>query len=193
VIYECVQDLQAKLTAQAFPTLLEYGPRRLAVEAWHDHLVIVERDRENADLLAPVNGQQTNPRRYCNRRQAVKFTIYARSNLDSARVNEHEAECEQIVDALIVAIAEWGTEARARLGSVDPTITEARYLKLAEFPEQEAWPGVVYVIRLRIDRGVYKKTYEGAARPTGHASHVGGELEVRRNAGDAPEYVPPRP
>lgn len=193
MIYEMATDLQAKLTAQAFPTLLEYGPRRLAVEAWHDHLVIVERDREATDQLAPVNGQQTNPRRYCNRQLAVKITVYARSNLDNARINEHERECEQIVDALVVALAEWGTEARARLGSVDATITESRYLKLSEVPEAETWPGVVYVLKLRVGHGVYKRTYEGAARPTATPAGVQNEIHVHRKAGDEPEYAPPRP
>jgi hypothetical protein len=184
-----LRDVQAKFTAQKFPTKFEYGPRRYAVEAWHDHLVICERDRDAADQLATANGQQTNPRRYCNIALATKFTIYARCNLDDARINEHEHECEQIRDALIVALQEWGSEARARLGDVVPTISEMRYLKLAEFPEAETWPGVVYLVRLRVQRGVIKLDYEGAARPTGAATSVTGTVNVRLNAGDSPDVV----
>lgn len=184
-----LRDVQAKFTDRKFPTKFEYGPRRLTVEAWHDHLVICERDRESPDQLAAVNGQQTNPRRYCNRALAVKFTIYARCNLDDARINEHEYECEQIVDALIVALQEWGTEAKARLGDVTPTISESRYLKLTEFPEAEAWPGVAYIVRLRVMRGVMRRDYEGLARPTGAAASVGNTIEVRQKPGDPPIVV----
>ena len=105
---------------------------------------------------------------------------------------DYEREMRRLHGEL-VALQEWGTEARARLGDVTPEITESRYYKLADVPDAEAWPGVIYVLRLRIARGVYKKTYEGAARPTGAAAGVGNEIEVRRNATDDPEYVPPRP
>jgi hypothetical protein len=189
MIYECAQALQAKLAAAKFPTVIEYGPRRTTVETYRDHLVIIERDRDATDNLAEVNGQQTNPRRLCNRALAAKATIYAQSRLDGARVNEHEFECEQIVDALIVALAEWGSAERARLGSVVPTIQEARYLKLSEFQEGEQWPGVVYVLKFRINRGVYKKNYEGAARPTGAAAGVTNVIEIRQNADDPPEVI----
>jgi hypothetical protein len=190
MIYGMARDLQDKLTARKFPTQIEYGPRRMAVEAWHDHLVIIERDRDATDSLAPANGLQTNPRRICNRGLAVKATIYARSALDDARVNEHEHECEQIVDALIVALQEWGTEARARLGDVTPTVSESRYLKLSEFPEQETWPGVVYVLRFRVMRGVVVRDYEGSARPTGSAAFVGNGIALRQNGTGTPEIVP---
>lgn len=189
MIYECANALAVKLKAQLFPTAIEYGPRRLSVETYHDHLVIIERDREATDQLAPANGHQVNPRRYFNRTLAVKATIYAQSRLDGARVNEHEAECEQIVDALLVALQEWGAEVVARLGDVTPTISEMRYLKLTEFQEGEAWPGVVYVLKFRVGRGVYRRNYELGARPQGAAAHVGGTVEIRQNADDDPIVV----
>ena len=189
MIYELTQELQARFTAKLFPTAFEYGPRRMTVETYHDHLVIIERDREAVDQLAPANGHQTNPRRLCNRACSVKATIYAQSRLDGARINEHEFECEQIVDAFIVSLNEWGTEAKARLGDVTPTITEARYLKLSEFQEGESWPGVVYVLKFRVMRGVCKRNYELQARPVGAAAHVGGTVEVRQNADDDPIVV----
>lgn len=189
MIYELTTALQAKFTAKRFPTVFEYGPRRMTVETYHDHLIVIERDREAADQLSAANGQQVNPRRFCNRALTVKATIYAQSRLDGARINEHEFECEQIVDALIVSLQEWGGEARARLGDVTPTISEARYLKLSEFQEGEAWPGVVYVLKFRVMRGVIKRDYEQQARPVGAATSVGNVVEVRQNADDTPIIV----
>lgn len=184
-----VQALQSKLTSRKFPTVFEYGPRRLTIEGFHDHLVCVERDHETPDAMSVANGQQTNPRRLCNRALAVKATIYAQSRLDNARINEHEQECEQIVDALIVSLHEWGSEAKARLGDVTPLLGEMRYLKHTEYQEAEAWPGVVYLFKFKIMRGVYRKDYEGAARPTGAATDVGNVIEIRQNADDPPEVV----
>ena len=189
MIYECTTALQAKFKARKFPTVFEYGARRMLVEAWHDHLVIVERDSDTPDAPAPVNGQQTNPRRLCNIALAAKATIYARCNLDNARLNEHQHECEQIRDAFICALSEWGSEARARLGDVTPTLGEMRYLRLTEFPEAETWPGVVYLVRFKVMRGVVVRDYEGAARPTGAAAGVSNRIDIRQNGVEPPEVV----
>lgn len=191
MIYELSQDLQTKLAARKFPTVIEYGPRFAAIEDWRDHLVVVERDRENADQLEPGNGFNENPRRVCNRGLAVRATIYAKSTLDGSRINEHEYECEQIVDGLITALTQWGTEQNARLGGIAASIQEARYLRKEELPQSaETWPGVVYLLRFRVSRGVYVRDYLGQARPTGAATGVENTLFVERGDGSDPETVP---
>ena len=183
--------LQAAFTARKFPTIFSYGTLRFSVDTFCDHLVIIERDRDgNADNMAPVNGTQQNPRRMANRSLAAKATIYAQSRLDGARPEEHEAECEQIVDGLITSLADWGTANLARLGGIGPSLGEMRYLKPSEFhPEAETWPGVVYVLRFRVNRSVIVRDYEGAARPTGTAAHVGNTIEVRRSPLATPETI----
>lgn len=187
-----MNGIAAIFAARKFPTSFIYGPPRFAIDTVQDHWLIVERDRDGtADLLKPANGTQQNPRRLCNRELAAKATIYARSNVDGARLNEHEAECEQLVDAFVTAFSVWGAEHIARLGGVSPAIQEMRYLKAAEFhPEAETWPGVVYVIRFRISRAVCIVDYESQAQATGVPTDVQNVIEVRRNADDPPELVP---
>lgn len=189
MIYGAMNAIQAKFLKRKFPTIFEYGPRRTAVETTYDHFVVVERDRDATDQLASVNGVNENPRRVCNRQLAVKATIYAQSRLGGARVNEHEFECEQIVDAFVVALQEWGGEARARLGGVAPTVSELRYLKASEFLGGEQWPGVAYMIRFRVARGVYARDYEGQGNPVGLVSHVANEVNVRESDADDPEIL----
>lgn len=191
MIADIANALQAAFTARKFPTTFSYGTVRFAVDAFADHLVIIERDRDgNADNMSPVSGAQQNPRRLANRSLAAKATIYAQSRLDGARPEEHEAECEQIVDGLITCLADWGTANLARLGGVGPTLGEMRYLKSAEFhPDAETWPGVVYLLRFRVNRAVIVRDYEGAARPTGTAAHVGNTIEVRRAPTATPEII----
>ena len=189
MIYEMMTALAADFAARKFPTSFEYGPKRAAPESYMDHLLVLERDHDAGDLLAPVTGVQTNPRRYANRSLAVKATIWAKSNLDGARVNEHQSECEQIVDAFLVSFSEWATRSQKLLGNVAPSFQEMRYLKASELPQGgELWPGVVYQIKFRVNRGVEKRNYEGAARPTGAVAGVGNTLIIHR--GDDTETVP---
>lgn len=193
MIYEAMVGLQVKFTKRKFPSLFLYGPLRFVIDTTQDHWIVVERDRDGAqDQMSPVQGFQQNPRRVANRSLAAKATIYARSNVDGAGVNDHESECEQIVDGFVTAFAEWGTENVARLGGVGPSLQELRYLKAAEFhPEAETWPGVAYVIRFRVSRGVVVRDYERQAQPTGAATGVQNVVEVSLNNNDPPELVPP--
>jgi hypothetical protein len=184
-----MRDVEAKLRARKFPSEFVYGPERTERSGYFDHEIIFERDRKAADLVGPVKGFENNARRMRVRELATQITIYAQSRVDGARVEDHEGECEQIVDALVLALAEWGVEAKAG----DLPITESRYLTAQERGEVgapvEVWPGVVYVIRFRVPRGVSARNYEGSARPTGEAAGVSGSVEVRRNADDPPEVV----
>lgn len=188
-IYSLMQDVETKLRARKFPSAFEYGPNRTARTGYFDHAIVFERDRKATDLVSPAKGWDNNPRKMRTRELCVQVLIYAQSRLDGAMVNDHEGECEQIVDALLIALAEWGSEGRAG----ELPITEARYLSAAEYNDPatptEVWPGVVYVLRFRVPRGVSARDYTGAARPIGAAASVGGEVEVRRNPGDAPEVV----
>lgn len=184
-----MRDVEAKLRARKFPSQFVYGPERITRVGYFDHVIVFERDRKATDLIAPAKGFENNARRMRVRELCVQATIYARSRLDGARVNDHEKECEQIVDALVIAFAEWGTEAKAG----ELPITEARYLTAEEYTDPtkpaEAWGGAVYLIRFRVPRGVTARDYSGSARPTGAAAGVAGSVEVRLNAGDPPEVV----
>lgn len=192
MIYDVLTGLQAKFTKRKFPTAFVYGPPRFVIDTAQDHWLVIERDRDGAaDQLKPANGAQQNPRRLANRELAAKATIYARSNVDGARINEHEAECEQIVDAFVTAFSEWGVENILQLGGVGPHLQEMRYLKSAEFhPEAESWPGVAYVVRFRVSRGVFVRDYENQAQLTGIPAAVENVIEVRLDGKDPPELVP---
>lgn len=180
-----MRDIEEDFRKRKFPSAFVYGPERVTREGYFDHAIVFERDREASDTVGPVKGSQSNPRKMRVRELCVKCTIYAQSRLEGPRINEHEAECEQIVDALVIALAEWGEASRAG----DLPITESRYLKAEEREAVEVWPGVVYVLRFRVPRGVTARDYTRAARPTGAATGVGGQILVRRNADDPPEVV----
>jgi hypothetical protein len=83
------------------------------------------------------------------------------SAVAGARINEHEHECDALVDACLVELFAWGEESMA---GVIPVV-EARYLSAEErAPGAETLPGVVYVLRFGVPRGVFVRDYEGTAR-----------------------------
>ena len=150
-------------------------------------MVIVERDRDTNDQWLPAKGAA--PRQQDQRGVrglAIKITIFAKSSLPNATVWEHEFECEQLVDAWLCAMNEWGVASKA--GFIP--VTSGHYLGAKDRDDVEAWAGAVYEIRATVPRGVNIRDYENALRPTGQATGVGGSVEVKLKATDDPEIVP---
>lgn len=162
MIYTLAKDLADTLGERLFPVTCLYGPERVSREGPFANLVVFRRDPKGGDRVSSLVAQRTNPRAVRVREIGVEATIFAASTLDGARINEHEHECDQLVDALIVALYEWGAENRA--GAI--SFTETRYLDPTE-PDGvfEAWPGVRYVLRFAVPRAVLTTNYVGAARP----------------------------
>lgn len=173
MIYEMSKDIADTLHARKFPTVHRYGAQRIQ-RSYGDRIVLIERDIEQTDSFAPPVGSKPNPNRAGVRSLAGKVTIFAASALHGAMLGDHEKICEALVDALIVAIKEWGVASRAG----DIPLPEMRYLTPKDREDAEAWPGVVYMIRFRVPRSVNAVDYAGQARPTGSASGVSNEIDI---------------
>jgi hypothetical protein len=187
VIYRMAQDVAATLAARLFPVRVQYGPERVSrtEPSTSSGVIIFSRDRSQSDVIRAYPASQRNPRAVRVRDLAVAVTVIARSPLKGARGCEHEHDCDQIVDGLIVALTEWSTEGKA--GAID--FVEARYLTPEEFSGAEVGAGVAYRIRMRVPRAVLARNYEGAAQPT--ATLDGVEMTVRARAwGTEYEDVP---
>lgn len=176
MIARMAQDLEDMLRARGFPLRIAYGPEAHRRNT-HDSGIVIERDRTGGDgTLREVIGNGRNPQKFRVRDLGCVATIYAQSSLAGARIQDHEHLCDDFVDALIIALQEWGTMAKA--GNVP--VTQAGYVAAAEFADVETWPGVVYRMRFQVSRAVAKRTYEGAARPTGAVTGVTNRTDVRR-------------
>lgn len=174
MLYEMHHDLRGMLELLGFPTRWVYGPTPTDIDGYHDSLIVIERDRNASDTIRAVQGVQRNARKMRVRDLAAQLRIYARSTVPSAHIGNHERECEKIVDALIVALEEWGTAGRA--GNIP--ITEAKYLSAAEREDVEVWPGVVYSLKFFVPRSVQKRDYAGQARPEGGPAKFASRTEV---------------
>lgn len=187
MLYEMFGDLRDRMHARKFPTQFAYGPEHTAREGHHfSNLIVIERDREQSDEVEAAHGQVRNARKKFTRRLAAKATIFANCTSPGAHVGEHERVCEALVDALLVEIEDWGTESRA--GQIP--IKESRYLSAHERSDVETWPGLVYLVRFLVPRGVQRLDYTGAGLPTGAASSVTGRIDLRIKATDTPEVIP---
>lgn len=182
MIYELAQRITDALAAKHFPISVVYGPEQ-APAGVTDQRIVIERDRDGGDTFSPSTGAHHNPRRLAVRSVGVRATLWIKSSLDGARVQDHEAACDAYVDALYCAVDRCMTaNAGARLFAP----SEARFLRASEtaMVYGETWPGVAYLMRWRAPRGVFDVTFSGAGLPTARASATTTEVRVSRDGTD---------
>lgn len=177
MIYQMANDLAVNLQARKFPVHVFYGPERLTREGVSSMSIVVSHDRNRGDAVVPAAGALQNPKKFAERRLGCVAFLYVAASCDGARQNEHEHECDALVDALLVEIYKWCAAGRAGY----PTIVESRYLSEDEIASlgagdeysAERLNGVVYVLRWTVARAILEKDYTGAARPVGTPAAVG--------------------
>ncbi len=190
MIFDQAQAISAEMAKRKFPITFAYGPQRQP-HALGSYVIVIERDRDTPDTLKPVTGAHKNPPHVANRELAVKAVCYVRSPLPGATIAEHEIDCEQIVDGLLVSVMRTG---RIASNAASIEIGESRYLKPGEvdYPDGvETWPGVAYLLRWRVARAVQVLDFKAAPLPTGAAAATSNVIRVARNASqDPPEEIP---
>jgi hypothetical protein len=192
VIYTLARDLEERMQSRQFPVQIEYGPLRFPPAIGTSGIITLGRDYGKSDAIAPAQGKANTAeqRPVWNRDLACIAVIYAQSTLDGAGIHDHERVCEQYVDAFACALAWWAShpDVRAKL----PVPTEMRYMTPADFPDEmrpqiETWPGVAYMIRFPVARGVRDATYEAEPRPTGTPASLANRTDVTGPGYDDPE------
>lgn len=196
------KDIEVALRAQRYPVRVVYGPERLSRGPGPGQTVIVfERDRETGDGVRGNKGSSSNPRSMRIRDLGVIVTVYASSSAAGAKTHEHEHACDQIVDALIVAIDNWFVEGKT--GQLcEYNVSRMMSASELESEEMRSWPGCVYRLQFDLPRGVRSLTYTppkdhapgtlpGGAQPTATIAAVGrSEAHVYANPLDEePEIV----
>jgi hypothetical protein len=187
--YEVSREVGQKLAALKYPFPVVYARERTS-RANADPVILFMRDRVNGETITAPKGQQGNPRKVLDRYSGVEIRIYACAALDGATRQEHEELADYLTDAVLCALEETATE--SKLGELE--YTEARFMYpeelVTEKGEPEHWPGEVFLLRLKIGRGVFRRDYKRQGRPVGSFTGASGEVEVRRENSDDPEVVP---
>jgi len=173
MIHSMSLDLEEKLRSRGFPLRVRYGPERVSREGYKT-VIVMARDHESGDSIGAPKGNQRNPRYRFARRLGCVAEIFAASTKPGAAVHDHEGLCDAITDAFLVALYEWGAE--AKVGNID--ITSSKYLTKAERNDIERWPGLVYQVRFNVARGVYQLDFEGGAQLEGSYTKVANETNT---------------
>lgn len=190
--FELSRWLGTELAARKFPYRVIYAPERTD-RASVMPVILLSRDLDASESVGTPKGQQANPHKSSTRRIPCKLKIYARASLPGSSVIDHEELADYLVDAVLVALDEWSTAQRG--GGIE--YGEMQFMTPEELVtddgKPEGWPGLVYLIRFTIGRGVVKRDFLKQARPTGSINGVGSTVEVRLNTEDEPEVVPVGP
>lgn len=157
MIYTMTRDIAEILSGLEFPFPVVYGPRRTK-HGLPDTEIMISRDREKGDTFAPAQGHQHNPNRVGMRWLGCVAVIHANSSLPGARINDHENLADELADGLQCALYAWSKAARSEVEIDQGRLVMSEELEAA----YEQWPGVVYIMRFRVARGVSRRKYGGA-------------------------------
>jgi hypothetical protein len=170
------RNVQTMLVARKFPIRIVYGPLFPTPEACSNGLVIIERDPDSDDVAQ--SSRQANTSKRAIRIMACRATVFGQSSVASARRNEHEHECETLVDGLHSALDIWCEGAR----SLPLQFGGGRYAKPGEINFVEKFSGVQYVFKFGVARSVDAREYEGlATAPVMRAAGAGNQVDIAAN------------
>lgn len=195
MIYQMARDVAAMLAADGFPVTIVYGetPITAASIVARSHSIEFARDRQNGDKISNPQGAKRDPRSkvVAVRLVGVRVVIRARVSVTGARINEHEHECDDLVDAVIARLTQWTTAAKC---GGDPEWRESRYLAEDELGADAPATGghvsgVAYLLRFGIPRGVTARRYDGVGSPTTKFAGIIPGVKVAVPGGDV-EDVP---
>lgn len=151
-------EISTAMVAKGAPYPVVYGPLRTAPGVNSPSQIVVQRDRQRGDTVETAPSHRHNPRLVFKRAIGGLVHIFAHSRAPGASVGDHERVADKLVDQLLVAILK---VSQARIQPF--RVTESRLMSAQELEEQAltTWPGVVYLMRFQIDRGVTDADWSG--------------------------------
>ena len=163
MINEIAATMSTEVAARLCPLPVVYGPERIQDANLSRSRIVVERPRTGGETIGPPRVPRHNPPRRAERGIPGVVRIFARSNVDGARPEDHEVMVDAAADvaicALQVAVTRLKTTATiTSAGLVDPATLE--------LPELRSWSGAVYEIAFVAQHGVHDVTWAGDAKAT---------------------------
>lgn len=184
MVYEMMRDVEAMLHDRNFPVECQYEPSTIVPGLSPDRTIITFA-RDGVDSFASLQGRDG---KILVRAVSVTARVFAASSAVSADRQDHERECDAIVDALLVAIHDWCEEGKAG----PPKIGAMRYLKAADLglPADAPTGGVAYQIEFAVNRGVRRVNYAGQNAQTIDFAGATNGVDVRTADPENPRIVP---
>lgn len=156
------------LKTRGYPYEVTYGPERTQRTGPAKQGIVFARMRGVPEpVVAPKGAKDINPEAYYNRKMAGEFTVYARCQRAGATTEEHEDECDRVVDAAISAMRRILVERRLPLD-----VAQVRLIPAHEFNDNETWTGCAAEVTFFVQVLVRDVTYTDRARGTGEVDTV---------------------
>lgn len=169
MLYAIARELETALRAQHVPIPVVFGPEPAESIGTGRERIVFEYAGQGADSIAPPKTQHPNPRMPLIRNQGARVRIFARANVSNATWHEHAERGEQILDHVL---AELDAIVRRRKNAI--TYGSGGFIELLDAEGSLVWSGAVYELDVAIDRGVFRKTWEGDKRPEAVIGGAGG-------------------
>lgn len=159
MLYQIMRQLDGNLKAQHVPFPVVFGPEAAdAITSTKERIVFQHRGA-NADTFAPPTSKQTNPEMPFIRFQGAQILIYARANVIGATWHDHAERAEAVLDHVI---AELDQIVRIRKNTM--RLGSGGFIELTDTAGSQVKGVAVYSLELSIDRGIFKRTWEGRVR-----------------------------
>ena len=177
------RDLEDRLQSRGFPVRIDYqGGERLARATGSSYEILIGRSMSRGDSVETIVASNVNPRKCMVRKLSVDAYFYVQAAHSGSTLDEHERDCDALVDAFLVALLGWTVASKA---GVTLSVSESRYLNSEEYNNAESFLGVVYKLQFSIMRAVLDKTYEGESRGIAQVQSVSTTASITQTG--APE------
>lgn len=186
MIYSIAQEVATALKAKGVPYPVIYGPER-GPRSMTETRIVIERDRRANETLEAPHKRVPNPKMIFVRWLPITARVFAYSPVNGPMTHDHEREADLLVDPLTVAIHTVVRERGNQYRITSAHLLNEDELKLAGL---EQWPGVVYELKLQIDRGVNDVTWQGAAKATAKVTAINTTRNVSGSAVTAGDELP---
>ena len=173
MIHELFLTTKATLKANGVPFECVYGPQPVPDKVGGTRIEF-QRDTTAGDQMHPPRSQMVNPRQYAVRAMGVLIRIFARATLAGAQRHDHERVAEKLADQVYI-----GLYKAVRAAKTMMRVVRAGFV--SDSPDTpDNWSGVVYELRVQVDRGVHDLTWtdDAAAEATLSATSGATSLDL---------------
>jgi len=163
MIYEISRQVESYMRSKGYPYRVHFGPEFPGRDHPGSNGVVMQRSQDRSDRFGAAQGNARNPKYLVQRGMAGDAFVYARSSLPGAARQDHERECESVIDMVTAGL--YSTTRQKPL-----TLDGGRYLtskEIAALTKIEQWNGAVYLLQFTVARGVTDHAYDGSGDPTG--------------------------
>lgn len=163
MLFEIARELGDELAAHGCPLRVVYGPERAEPTTFGDERIVVERVL-GGDTFGPPIANHRNPRVTRTRLIGAKITIYVRSPLAGAAIQDHHRRADLVVDALLSAL-DVVVRVNRKSGY---ELNSGGFAVPADLEDSSTWGGAMYVIDdLKIQRAAESRAWPTLDEPEG--------------------------